>query len=226
MFAAMRLVVFILIILSPAPVYAQEYWDLKYHEGGDAAKFNNDPGFQGNLHRDPRLRNRENVETRTPATKATSRESKRLLERLDVEKKQAINFLDSLLKVRDGKLLICNYCPGTGILPCGTCLGSGTTECSACHGAPGLTCRSCNGSGLVNEQQCPACEGNGKKVCQFCHGKVLPCEVCKGIGFDNCTRCQGSGNMIWVESTGDTVRVGDHHARHQTAGSGKRGKSK
>ena len=222
----MRQVLIVLIIFSSATLYAQEYWDLKYHEGADAAKFNNDPGFQGNLHRDPRLRNRENVETRTPVTKATSRESKRLLQRLDVEKKRSINFLDSMSKVCGGKLLVCGYCPGTGIIPCGTCLGSGATECSACHGASGLPCRSCFGSGLVNEQQCLACEGNGKKVCHFCHGKMIPCETCKGIGFDNCAHCRGSGHMLWIDSTGDTLRVGDHLARPETAAVRKRGKSK
>ncbi len=222
----MSRVLCILIFFSCAPAYAQEYWDLKYHEGADAAKFNNDPTFQGNLHRDPRLRNKENVETRTPALKTTSRESKRLLQKLDAEKKQAINFLDSLSKARGGQLLICSYCPGTGIIPCGTCLGSGATECSACHGASGLTCRSCFGSGLVNEQQCPACEGNGKKVCQFCHGKMLTCETCKGIGFDNCAHCRGAGHMLWIESTGDTLRVGDHLARPETEAVRKRGKSR
>src|ERR1043165_889523 len=74
--------------------HGQEWWDLKYHEGNDAAKYNNDPNFQSQLNRDPTLRVKEKSQSETKVDTKAIRKRKLVLDR---EKAEAFGVIDTEL---------------------------------------------------------------------------------------------------------------------------------
>jgi hypothetical protein len=199
----------ILVILLGIPLGAQgqEWWDLKYHEGNDAARYNNDPNFQGNLHRDPTLRAKEKGQSEGKVNTKAIRKRKVVLDR---EKADAFALINVELTTNGGKLLNCDRCEGHGILMCTACDGEGSTVCSSCHGISRTDCRSCSGTGVVNEQPCTACDGSGKKKCQFCGGLNPTCKQCLGLGYSNCEECLGTAKMILSSDGTATWKVSQH----------------
>ncbi len=196
----------ILVVLLGIPFSgkSQEWWDLKYHEGNDAAKYNNDPSFKGNLHRETDLRAKEKSQPEFKVLTKAARKRKVILDR---EKADAFAILDLELSTNGGKLVDCSQCAGRGILICASCDGEGSTTCSSCLGVARADCRICSGTGVLNEQTCTACDGSGKKKCQFCGGLRPGCGQCAGLGYSNCQSCRGAAKMI-INSNGiDTLVV-------------------
>jgi hypothetical protein len=194
-------------LFNDLPLRAQEWWDLKYHEGSDAAKYNNDPGFQSNLNRDTKLRNREKLEADRKLGPPLTKEGKKLKQKLSEEQLAAFAEFDSVLNARGGKLIDCDRCQGLGKVSCAVCAGAGESQCASCHGDSQLTCRTCSGSGVFGDVTCSKCNGTGKKDCQFCHGVPPKCSQCAGLGYDNCKYCRGTAKMMITADAGDTLRL-------------------
>jgi DnaJ-class molecular chaperone len=198
----MRPVFFSILLLISFRGHSQEWWDIKSHEGPDAATFNNNASMAGNLHHDPKARNKDNVDTKLGnglfiESKATK---KRIAEMTEARKLAFENLRADVLGNSSGELVSCNTCKGRGARVCTRCDGATYIDCSVCHGAPNLECRACKGGGLVNEVPCKVCDGTGKSECKFCQGKKVMCETCAGVGMVICKICSGAGSSFVVPS--------------------------
>lgn len=199
----------VVLLFASFGVQGQEWWDLKYHEGNDAAKYNNDPNFQSNLHRDATLRAKEKAVVEVKVNTKAARKRKAVL---DLEKADAFTLIDSALNANGGKLVDCSRCQGHGTVGCAACEGEGATQCSSCHGISRVDCRSCSGTGIINEQPCMACDGTGKKKCQFCGGIRPTCGQCHGLGYNHCEDCRGTSKMILSTDGTSLWKVSQHMA--------------
>ena len=214
----MRTLIFMTLSLISSGAYAQEWWDIKYHEGSGAnsGSFNNNTELIKNLHRDPKLRNQDKVAIgKNEETILESRITQKRIKEMGKEKHAALMDIEGkVLESNDGTLVDCKTCLGSGIEGCSHCLGRGYNECTVCKGSSRI-CRPCDGTGAINEQTCSTCGGTGKGVCNFCKGKeIIVCAACEGPGYRNCFNCHGLGKEF-VPSQDSLSRTLDQELKVQ-----------
>jgi len=103
---------------------------------------------------------------------------------------------------------ICTKCGGQGQHICSSCHGTG--NCHRCHGRGRVTCTQCSGRGWVERgngetSTCPTCHGKGKIDCPDCHtwkGSNGYCKRCDGSGYENCSKCNGTGKCYYCSGRG------------------------
>ena len=188
---------FMILLFAVSGAYAQEWWDIKYHEGSgsNSGAFNNNTELIKNLHKDPKLRQQDKVAiSKNEESILESKSARKRLEENDNEKHRALlEIQKKALESNDGSIVECNSCQGYGREECTFCMGRGYSECTVCKGSFRI-CRPCDGTGAINERTCSTCAGTGKGVCNFCSGKeIIVCGNCEGLGYNNCRNCHGLG---------------------------------
>ncbi len=196
----MKAVFFIILALVASSAQAQEWWDIKYHEGSGAnsGAFNNNTELIKNLHRDPKLRHQDKVAiSKNEESILGSKAARKQLEEIDKEKHGALLEIQrKALESNGGSIVECISCQGYGSEECTYCVGRGYNECTVCKGSSRI-CRPCEGTGAINERTCSTCSGTGKGVCNFCSGKeIIVCRNCEGLGYHNCKNCNGLGKKF------------------------------